>query len=76
MGLVFFGVSLQEVSPNNQAPNAFKRAIQINSDNILAWNGLANYYEKQEDGESKKELINVYIKMLDLERLFSLNISF
>lgn len=71
MGLVFFGISLQETGPTNQAPNAFKRAIQINSDNILAWNGLANYYEKQEDDASKKELLNVYTKMLNLERFLS-----
>lgn len=67
MALVFLGLSLQETGPSDQAPKAFRKAIQSNPDNILAWNGLANYYEKIETPESKEELIDVYISLLQLK---------
>lgn len=68
MGLVFLGVSIQETNPNEFAANAFKKAIGIDSKNALAWNGLANYYEKQQGNDAKKELVNIYISILELER--------
>lgn len=67
MALVFLGISLQEVGPIDQAPNAFRKAIQSNSENILAWNGLCNYYEKVNTPKSKLELLEVYARLLNLE---------
>lgn len=66
MALVFSAISLQEVGSDDQAPMAFKKAIQSNPTNLLAWNGLANYYEKK---QSKEDCFKVYMKILELERL-------
>lgn len=68
MALVFFGISLQEVGPRDQAPLAFRKAILSSPDQILAWTGLANYYEKDESDSASKELISIYGKLLDIER--------
>lgn len=68
MALVFFGISLQEVGPRDQAPLAFRKAILSSPDQILAWTGLANYYEKDESDLASKELISIYEKLLDMER--------
>ncbi|GJQ65964.1 hypothetical protein Trydic_g4060 [Trypoxylus dichotomus] len=67
MALVFMGISLQEIGPDEQAPVAFKKAIQLNASNVLAWNGLANYYEKKNTVDSKQDLFNVYITLLQIE---------
>lgn len=67
MALVFLGLSLQETGPTDQAPNAFRKAIHINPSNILAWNGLANYYEKIQNEDSRKELVQIYVSLLELE---------
>lgn len=72
MGLVFFGLSAQESGVSlDQALAAFKKATKLNPDNILAWNGLMNYYEKQENRKDQKEndgdIVDVHIKVLQLE---------
>ncbi|CAH0550739.1 unnamed protein product [Brassicogethes aeneus] len=67
MALVFLGLSLQEVGPKDQAPKAFKKAIQECSDNPLAWNGLINYYEKNTAENCKKDLLEAYLTMLKIE---------
>ncbi|KAI4467992.1 superkiller 3 protein-related [Holotrichia oblita] len=68
MALVFMGISLQEIGPEEQALLAFKKAIQLNATNILAYNGLANYYEKKNTIASKQELFKLYLTLLQLER--------
>lgn len=68
MALVFLGISMQEVGPREQASHAFRKAIQANPDQPLAWNGLASYYEKDETETASKELIPVYEKLLQTER--------
>lgn len=68
MALVFMGISLQEIGPEEQALLAFKKAIQLNATNILAYNGLANYYEKKNTPASKQELFKLYLTLLQLER--------
>lgn len=66
MGLVFFGLSGQETgSPADQIVKAFRKAIKLNPENILAWNGLMNYYESQK--QDPNELLDVYVTMLKLE---------
>ncbi|XP_018320873.1 tetratricopeptide repeat protein 37 [Agrilus planipennis] len=67
MGLVFLGISLQEVGPTDQAKKAFLKAINVNSENVLAWNGLLNYYDQFENEIDTAHLIEVYLKILDLE---------
>lgn len=68
MALIFLGVSLQEVGPLEQVPLIFRKAIQLDPSNILAWNGLRLYYEKTDGLEAKTELVNVYFKLLEKER--------
>ncbi|KAJ8978706.1 hypothetical protein NQ317_015954 [Molorchus minor] len=67
MALVFLGLSLQEVGPTDQAPKAFRKAIECNSENPLAWTGLINYYEKLDTDDARKELIKLYSKAVDIE---------
>ncbi|CAH1994676.1 unnamed protein product [Acanthoscelides obtectus] len=67
MALIFLGLSLQEVGPEDQAPKAFKKAIELNSTNPLAYNGLISYYEKIDNEDAKKELVKLYTEILELE---------
>ena len=68
VGLVLFGVALQDSDQKDQAPNAFRKAIDTSPKQILAWQGLASYYEKENSEKNKKELIPVYQQLLALER--------
>lgn len=69
MALVFLGISLQEIGPADQAPLAFRKAISNDAYNILAWNGLLNYYEKNANVFNRvNELADIYFKLLQLER--------
>lgn len=67
MALVLFGVALQETEQKDQTPNAFRKAIEVSPKQILAWQGLASYYEK-ESSPSNTELFEVYQELLLLER--------
>ncbi|XP_023947047.2 tetratricopeptide repeat protein 37 [Bicyclus anynana] len=64
LGLVLLGKSLQET---DQAALAFQKAISSKPDHPLAWQGLANYYERKEDSTSKIKLITVYDEILKLQ---------
>ncbi|XP_063225938.1 superkiller complex protein 3 [Bacillus rossius redtenbacheri] len=66
-GLVLFGVSLQESDQRDQAPKAFRKAIEAAPKQILAWQGLASFYEKENSEEGQKELLSVYQQLLILE---------
>ncbi|XP_026757687.2 tetratricopeptide repeat protein 37 [Galleria mellonella] len=61
MGLVLLGKSLQD---SDQAPLAYQKAISNKPDQPLAWQGLANYYEKNDD---KLKLFSVYDEILKLQ---------
>lgn len=67
MGLIFLGISLQEVGPIDQASKAFKKAIQLDANNPLGWTGLINYYEKSKDSNSEEELVKAYVANLKIE---------
>jgi superkiller protein 3 len=69
-GLVLFGVALQNTEQKDQAPKAFWKAIEVSPKQLLAWQGLASYYEKEtSDNESdQKELLPVYRQLISLER--------
>lgn len=73
MGLVFLGVSLQEVGPKDQALLAFKKAIRLDSTKILAWNGLLSYYEKCEKPQETAELVDIYLTLIKLEEYVRVN---
>lgn len=67
MALIFLGKTLQEVGPKEQAIHAYQKAINLNSEQTLAWHGLASYYEKDNETDNKKELQNVYKKLISIE---------
>ncbi|CAG8721686.1 11560_t:CDS:2, partial [Acaulospora morrowiae] len=59
---VFLGVAQLNLNKPDESEKAYQRAIEINSSQLLAWQGLANFYEKQENwvklGETWVELLN------------------
>lgn len=67
LALVLLGAAFQESEQKEQAPNAFRKAIEVSPDQILAWQGLASYYEK-ENNDRSSDLIPVYRRLLQLER--------
>lgn len=67
LALVFYGAAVQETEHKNEAPKAFKKATEISPEHILAWRGLACYYEKNNEECEPKELLEIYKKMVILE---------
>ncbi|XP_038215401.1 tetratricopeptide repeat protein 37 [Zerene cesonia] len=63
LALVLLGKSLQDA---DQAPLAYQKAIASKPDHALAWQGLANFYERKEDNASKIKLISIYNEILKL----------
>lgn len=63
---VFVGAAAQEIDQLEQSEAAFKRAIEISPDQLLAWQGLCSFYEKHKKKENVQELLSVYKKLLDL----------
>ncbi|XP_059057141.1 superkiller complex protein 3 [Achroia grisella] len=61
MALVLLGKSLQD---SNQAPLAYQKAVSTKPDQPLAWQGLANYYERNND---KMKLFSIYNEILNLQ---------
>lgn len=67
-GLVLFGVALQDSEQKDQAPKAFRKAVEVSPNQILAWQGLASFYEKENSESDQKELLPIYQQLLSLER--------
>ncbi|KAF5303636.1 hypothetical protein FQA39_LY09883 [Lamprigera yunnana] len=67
MAFVFMALSLQELKVDEKVPPLFQKAIQISPNNTLAWNGLANFYEKQHKEDRSAELVQIYTSILKLE---------
>ncbi|CAO3617593.1 unnamed protein product [Mucor hiemalis] len=44
---VFLGVAYTGLEDDEEAEAAYKRAIEINPDNMLGWHGLVSFYEKR-----------------------------
>ncbi|XP_021181174.3 superkiller complex protein 3 [Helicoverpa armigera] len=63
-GLVLLGKALED---SDQAPLAYQKAIASKPDHALAWQGLANYYERKENNADKVKLISIYNEMLNLQ---------
>ncbi|KAI5637937.1 tetratricopeptide repeat domain-containing protein [Phthorimaea operculella] len=51
---------------SDQAPLAYQKAISSKPDHPLAWQGLANYYERKEDISIKPKLFPIYSEILNL----------
>ncbi|XP_034950354.1 tetratricopeptide repeat protein 37 [Chelonus insularis] len=69
MALVLLGVAMKEIDDHkSRAPAAFKKAIELQPDNPLAWKGIVSYYELQSDNnEMQNELIPAYCKLLECD---------
>lgn len=67
LALVIFGAALQESTAKDEAVDAYRKAIDLSPNQILAWQGLASYYEKEKT-TNFRDLFPVYIKLLLLEK--------
>ncbi|XP_075969671.1 tetratricopeptide repeat protein 37 [Anticarsia gemmatalis] len=63
-GLVLLGKALQD---SDQAPLAYQKAISSKPDHPLAWQGLANFYERKDNDLEKTKLFSIYNEMLNLQ---------
>nr|XP_046243032.1 tetratricopeptide repeat protein 37 isoform X2 [Scatophagus argus] len=63
---VFIGLAASELEQPDQAQTAYKKAVELEPEQLLAWQGLANLYEKTDQWDFKVELPNVYQKLVDL----------
>ncbi|XP_077203715.1 superkiller complex protein 3 isoform X2 [Paroedura picta] len=63
---VFIGLAAAELEQPDQAKGAYKKAAELEPGQLLAWQGLANLYEKTNHADTREELVNVYQKLLEL----------
>lgn len=63
---VFIGVAAGELEQPDQAQTAYRKAMQLEPEQLLAWQGLANLYEKIDQDDFKAELPTVYQKLIQL----------
>nr|XP_056704629.1 SKI3 subunit of superkiller complex protein [Euleptes europaea] len=63
---VFIGLAAAELEQPDQAKGAYKKATELEPGQLLAWQGLANLYEKTNHADAKEDLVNVYQKLLEL----------
>lgn len=68
--LVLMAAAMREIDDcKKQVSTQLKKAIDVQPDNPLAWQGLMAYYEDQPDtADTWTELIPVYIKLLQVDR--------
>ncbi|XP_053151889.1 SKI3 subunit of superkiller complex protein [Hemicordylus capensis] len=63
---VFIGLAAAELEQPDQAQGAYRKAAELEPGQLLAWQGLANLYEKTNHTDAREDLINVYHKLLEL----------
>ncbi|NXU78745.1 TTC37 protein, partial [Oreotrochilus melanogaster] len=63
---VFIGLAAAELEQPDQAKAAYKKATELEPNQLLAWQGLANMYEKSKQTDIKGDLADVYQKLLEL----------
>lgn len=71
VAFILLGASMLEVEEcRSHTPAAFQKAIEIQPDNPLAWQGLVTYYEKESENNCNvlNQLIEGYCKLLELDR--------
>ncbi|GAB1600098.1 tetratricopeptide repeat protein 37-like [Argonauta hians] len=61
--LVFWAVANSETMRSTEAISCYQKAIDINPNQALAWQGLSSFYEKHPTPKNKTELIPVYEKL-------------
>ncbi|XP_022086951.1 tetratricopeptide repeat protein 37-like [Acanthaster planci] len=64
--LVFVGVAAAELDQPDQAVAAYKKAIETDQQQPLAWQGLAGFYEKSQNPGHQPELADVYSQLREL----------
>ncbi|EDV26404.1 uncharacterized protein TRIADDRAFT_54351 [Trichoplax adhaerens] len=64
--LVFIGKAATEMQQFDQAEAAYRRATQSSPDLMLAWQGLVELFEKNDEHTKKIELVEIYDKLLQL----------
>ncbi|XP_076666461.1 superkiller complex protein 3 isoform X1 [Andrena cerasifolii] len=71
--LVLLAASMKQIEEyNSQVPLILQKAIKIQPDNPLAWQGLAAYYEKHcNSNDCCSELMSAYNKLLQMDSDFS-----
>ncbi|KAI9489583.1 hypothetical protein BDB00DRAFT_842592 [Zychaea mexicana] len=55
---VFLGVAYTGLENDEEAEKSYRRAIEINSDQLLAWHGLVSFYEKRGRKEDMAQIIH------------------
>lgn len=55
---VFLGVAYTGLNDDEEAENSYRRAIEIDPDNMLAWQGLVSFYEKRERLDDMAKIVN------------------
>ncbi|XP_008286814.1 tetratricopeptide repeat protein 37 [Stegastes partitus] len=63
---VFIGLAASELDQPDQSQTAYKKAVELEPEQLLAWQGLANLYEKTDQWDFKAELPNIYQKLVEL----------
>ncbi|XP_059825283.1 superkiller complex protein 3 [Hypanus sabinus] len=63
---VFIGVAATELDQPEQAKTAYKKATELEPDQLLAWQGLQNLCEKNNTSDNRHELLGVYQKLIEL----------
>ncbi|KAJ8029553.1 Tetratricopeptide repeat protein 37 [Holothuria leucospilota] len=65
-GLVFVGVAATELGQPDQGIAAYKKAIDADPNQELAWQGLCSLYEKSENPEHKAVLAETYPQLMKI----------
>ncbi|KAM9392610.1 superkiller complex protein 3 [Pholidichthys leucotaenia] len=63
---VFIGLAASELEQPEQSQAAYKKAVELEPEQLLAWQGLEKLYEKTDQWDFKLELPNVYQKLVEL----------
>ncbi|XP_064152615.1 tetratricopeptide repeat protein 37 [Anguilla rostrata] len=63
---VFIGLAASELEQPDQAQSAYRKACDLEPEQLLAWQGLANLFEKSTQTDFKAELPRVYQKLITL----------
>ncbi|XP_061478349.1 superkiller complex protein 3 isoform X4 [Rhineura floridana] len=63
---VFIGLAAAELEQPDQAQGAYRKAAELEPGQLLAWQGLANLYEKTNHTDVGEDLVTVYQKLLEL----------
>ncbi|KAF9456626.1 TPR-like protein [Collybia nuda] len=67
---VFLGLSLLELADHEGSEQAYRKAIDLNSNQILAWQGISKFYERTEEwdkyAETLRQLVDMYHAVNDV----------